>query len=278
MPAEQFYVGLMSGTSMDGIDAVLADLSWKQPRLISHHQHTYSADLRKQLVVLSQPGENEIDRLGEADIQVAEAFAEATLSLLRKSSVSADDIKAIGSHGQTLRHRPEFKHPFTLQIGDPSTLAQRTGITTVADFRRRDMAAGGQGAPLAPAFHKAVFQHSELDRVILNIGGIANITYLPANATTILGLDTGPGNTLLDHWVKNTSPRITTLTASGRQRVKSYPIYWLNSYPTPISRPPHRKAPAPTTLTWRGCRNGQKGQSTPQLTFRPRSLNSAPNP
>jgi len=120
MPAEQFYVGLMSGTSMDGIDAVLADLSWKQPRLISHHQHTYSADLRKQLVVLSQPGENEIDRLGEADIQVAEAFAEATLSLLRKSSVSADDIKAIGSHGQTLRHRPEFKHPFTLRSVTPA--------------------------------------------------------------------------------------------------------------------------------------------------------------
>ena len=137
------------------------------------------------------------------DIQVAEAFADATLELLHQAQVKTSDIKAIGSHGQTLRHRPGHPHPFSLQVGDPSRIAERTGITTVADFRRRDIAAGGQGAPLVPAFHAAIFQDQQLNRVILNIGGIANITWLPANATgTILGFDTGPGNTLLDHWIR----------------------------------------------------------------------------
>ncbi len=203
MPAEALYVGLMSGTSMDGIDAVLADFSQLTPRLIAHHQQHYPDELRDQLIALSQPGENEIDRLGQADIQVANAFADATLNLLEQFNITPRAVKAIGSHGQTLRHRPSFKHPFTLQIGDPNTLSQRTGITTVADFRRRDMAVQGQGAPLVPAFHKQLFHHPEINRVILNIGGIANITWLPADPKQqILGFDTGPGNTLLDHWIR----------------------------------------------------------------------------
>ncbi|MEN8179189.1 MAG: anhydro-N-acetylmuramic acid kinase [Pseudomonadota bacterium] len=203
MPAEEFYVGLMSGTSMDGIDAALADFSQSTPRLIAHHHQPYPDELRNQLIALCQPGENEIDRLGEADIQVAQAFADATLKLLERSDISPTVVRAIGSHGQTLRHRPTFKHPFTLQIGDPNTLSQRTGITTVADFRRRDMAVQGQGAPLAPAFHKQLFLHPQINRVILNIGGIANITWLSADPESqILGFDTGPGNTLLDHWIR----------------------------------------------------------------------------
>lgn len=202
MRAEEIYIGLMSGTSMDGIDAVLADFSQDTPRLIAHHQQPYPDDLRKQLISLCQPGENEIDRLGEADIQVANVFADATLNLLKRCNISAKEVKAIGSHGQTIRHRPTFKNPFTLQIGDPNTLSQRSGITTVADFRRRDMAVHGQGAPLVPAFHKELFQHPEINRVILNIGGIANITWLPYHpAQQMLGFDTGPGNTLLDHWI-----------------------------------------------------------------------------
>ena len=203
MPAEKLFVGLMSGTSMDGIDAVLIDLSGNTPRLIGHHQHTYPTGLRDRLAALCQPGVNEIDRLGEADIQVGETFAQAVLELLQKHAVPASTIRAIGSHGQTVRHRPRSKHPFTLQIGDPNILAQRTGITTVSDFRRRDMAAGGQGAPLVPAFHAVLFRHPEINRVILNIGGIANITWLPASASAeIHGFDTGPGNTLLDGWIR----------------------------------------------------------------------------
>ncbi len=203
MPAEELYVGLMSGTSMDGIDAVLTDLGSDTPRLIGHFKQPYPTELRNQLIDLCQPGQNEIDRLGEVDIQVAELFADTTLQLLRQHDTPANRIKAIGSHGQTLRHRPSFRRPFTLQIGDPNTLAQRTGITTIADFRRRDMAAGGQGAPLVPAFHREIFQHPQINRVILNIGGIANITWLPARPSTeIIGFDTGPGNTLLDHWCR----------------------------------------------------------------------------
>jgi anhydro-N-acetylmuramic acid kinase len=201
MPAKELYVGLMSGTSMDSIDAALVELGEAKPRLIDCLQTPYPQTLRAQLMSLCQPGGNEIDRLGELDIQVAEAFAQATLTLLEKSGVNPNQIHAIGSHGQTLRHRPGFRHPFSLQIGDPNTLAYRTGITTVADFRRADLAAGGQGAPLVPAFHQEVFRNHKINRVILNIGGIANLTWLPADPEIqVIGFDTGPGNTLLDHW------------------------------------------------------------------------------
>lgn len=205
MPAKQanYYVGLMSGTSMDGIDAALVELTPdSDPRLIGHHSHPYSPELRRNLLALCQPGDNEIDRLGELDIQVGEGFAKATLQLIKENDCRREQIRAIGSHGQTLRHRPGAQHPFSLQIGDANTIAQRTGITTVADFRRRDISAGGQGAPLVPAFHQAIFQSRDKNRVILNIGGIANITWLSRNtAEPVTGFDTGPGNTLLDHWI-----------------------------------------------------------------------------
>ena len=203
MPAEQLFVRLMSGTSMDGIDAVLIDLSENFPGLIVHHQHNYPTGLREQLAALCLPGENEIDRLGTADVQVGQAFAEATLALLEQFAVPPSRIRAISSRGQTARHHPRDKHPFTLQIGDPKILTQRTGITTVSDFRRRDMAAGGQSAPLVPAFHAAAFRHPEINRIILNIGGIANITWLPTSSSDeLIGFDTGPGNTLLDGWIR----------------------------------------------------------------------------
>lgn len=203
MPNEPFFIGLISGTSLDGIDAVLVDFSSGAPQLHTALHTPYSAPLLSELRALCQPGENEIDRMGELDHQVAIAFAETVETLLAKAGIEARRITAIGSHGQTVRHRPSATHPFTLQIGDPNILAEKTGITTVADFRRRDMAAGGEGAPLVPAFHQALFQSPEFARVALNLGGIANITCLPPlNGGTIVGYDTGPANTLLDGWIR----------------------------------------------------------------------------
>lgn len=202
MPSERFFIGLISGTSLDGIDAALVDFSDEQVQLLGTHHEPYSPALLKDLRAISLPGENEIDRMGELDRQVGLAFSEAVIKLLAKLDIDASRVTAIGSHGQTIRHRPVASHPFTLQIGDPNTLAEMTGITTVGDFRRRDMAAGGEGAPLVPAFHQAVFQSPEVPRIALNLGGIANITCLPAGQTdAIIGYDTGPASTLLDAWI-----------------------------------------------------------------------------
>jgi len=194
----ELYIGLMSGTSADGIDVALVDFSAALPRLIATHYTPYSLEIREKILALCQKGEDEITRLGALDILLAKAFAKATNELLKAQSLSPEKIKGIGSHGQTIRHDPAH---FTIQIGDPNTIAAETGITTVADFRRKDIALGGQGAPLVPAFHQAIFADDKNNRVIVNIGGIANITLLPANQVPILGFDTGPGNVLLDMWI-----------------------------------------------------------------------------
>lgn len=199
----QLYIGLISGTSMDAVDAVLVDYSDPQPILLASHSQAYPKDLYQEVLQLCSPGHNEIYRLGAVDVEVGRLFAETANQLLAKTTVSATQIKAIGSHGQTIRHHPYGEIPFTLQIGDPNTIAELTGITTIADFRRRDMAKGGQGAPLAPAFHYHFLGGSNEDRIVLNIGGIANITWLPADKKlSVIGFDTGPGNTLMDAWVK----------------------------------------------------------------------------
>lgn len=199
----EYYIGLMSGTSMDGVDAVLVDLANPAPHLVATHQEPIPGAMQQSLRRLSQPGKDEIDRLGSLDVEVGLLFAQAAQRLLTKANMEARQIVAIGSHGQTVRHRPESDPPFTLQIGDPNTIAHHSGITTVADFRRRDMAAGGEGAPLVPGFHADVFRQSGKSRIILNIGGIANVTLLPANTNQpIRGFDTGPGNTLLDYWCR----------------------------------------------------------------------------
>ncbi len=194
------YLGLMSGTSMDGIDAALVRFPANNIELIATYSHAWPAPLQQQLQNLATPGDNEVDRLGELDILAADEFASAAQAVLTKANISPSAVAAIGSHGQTIRHRPDAKNPFTLQIGDPNRIAEQTGITTVADFRRRDMAAGGEGAPLAPALHSALFSSNEQCRCTLNIGGIANITLLPAGQAAVTGFDTGPGNCLLDSW------------------------------------------------------------------------------
>lgn len=197
----QLYIGLMSGTSADAIDAVVVDLQ-SIPQLLAQHTLLLPAKTRQQIHALSLPSDNEIDRMGALDVDLGQLFAQASLELLAKTGIHPAQIIAIGSHGQTIRHRPPGspKGVFTLQIGDPNQIVELTGITTVADFRRRDMAAAGQGAPLVPAFHRAIFHTQSKDRVIVNIGGMANITWLPALGQ-ILGFDTGPGNVLMDAWI-----------------------------------------------------------------------------
>lgn len=192
----------MSGTSADAIDAALMSIDENHCQVISALQFPLPHAIRERIIGLFHPGVNEIDQMGELDIKLGRLFADAVLQLLARSDYQAGDIVAIGSHGQTIRHRPRNVGGanFTLQIGDPNTIAQITGITTVADFRRRDMAAGGQGAPLVPAFHQAVFSRPQHFRVVLNIGGIANITVLSPDGS-VHGYDTGPGNGLMDAWV-----------------------------------------------------------------------------
>ncbi len=200
---DSLYIGLISGTSMDGIDAVLMRLGEKGQEMLASHEHPWPDDLRQKLRAIAAPGENEIERMGFLDIQVADHFAKAAWELLKQARIPPQQVAAIGSHGQTIRHHPEGPAPFTLQIGDPNRIAEATGITVVADFRRRDMAAGGEGAPLAPAYHAALFRKEGETRIILNLGGIANVTILPADpGKPASGFDTGPSNTLLDAWAR----------------------------------------------------------------------------
>ena len=202
--SKRIFIGLMSGTSLDGIDAVAVSFQNALPTLLGAVTTRFPADIQQSLQGLCIPGDNEIERMGEMDIVLAHEFARAVKDLLSQSGLTTKDITAIGNHGQTVRHRPNQKFPFTLQIGDPSVLAELTGIVTVADFRRADMAAGGQGAPLVPAYHAHLFQDEEIDRVIVNIGGIANLTWLPAlcKSDKLLGYDTGPGNILMNLWIQ----------------------------------------------------------------------------
>lgn len=200
----ELYIGLMAGTSLDGIDAALVEFEEGNIRLIASHYQPFNAELKQamqQLIISKQI--LSLVQYGALDTQLGLLSAQAVNTLLIKAAVSATMIKAIGSHGQTIYHAPTNKFPFSLQIGDPNSIAEYTGITTVADFRRRDIAAGGQGAPLVPAFHQAVFSDSNEARCIVNIGGIANITVLPIDLLMpVIGFDTGAGNTLMDLWIQ----------------------------------------------------------------------------
>ena len=193
------YIGLISGTSADGIDAALCRF---QPgiTLVHARTHPWPEATRQRILEISQgTGALDLDAFGRLDVAVGQCFADAVRALLDEAGVDPADVRAIGSHGQTLRHRIEGDQPFTLQIGDASVIAERTGIDTVADFRRADVAAGGQGAPLMPAFHAAVLGSDHEKRAVLNLGGIANLTLLHPDGR-VTGFDSGPANGLMDAW------------------------------------------------------------------------------
>jgi anhydro-N-acetylmuramic acid kinase len=187
----------MSGTSLDGIDAVLVAFGQAAPALISQHYLPYHGTLKQAVLDLHQPSHNELHQTQLIGNQLAQRYAQAVNTLLAKANYTAGQIRAIGCHGQTIRHRPE--HGYTLQIGNAALLTELTGITVVSDFRSRDIAAGGQGAPLVPAFHDKLLRHPGIHRVIVNIGGISNLTNLPPHGNTS-GFDCGPGNLLMDAW------------------------------------------------------------------------------
>ena len=195
------YIGLMSGTSLDGVDGVLADFSHEKMAIIGHASAPLAPDLRAEMLALNTPGPNELHRAALAGNALARSYAEVVRTLLQCSGVSASAVQAIGAHGQTVRHRPqEFDGTgYTLQLNNPSLLAEHTAIAVVADFRSRDVAAGGQGAPLVPAFHQGVFGRAGETVLVLNIGGISNLSVLGADGS-VQGFDCGPGNALMDHW------------------------------------------------------------------------------
>lgn len=202
--SSKLYIGLMSGTSMDAVDCVLIDLS-EPINVIDFINVDIPATLKLDILDLCQEqGDNQIKKLGETDVELGKLFASTVISILEKNQIGSTQIQAIGSHGQTIRHQPpaQNSNAYTIQIADPNTIAALTGITTVADFRRKDMALSGQGAPLLPVFHQHIFKTTETDRVILNIGGIANITLLRNGDAQTIGFDTGPGNILLDSWIQ----------------------------------------------------------------------------
>jgi len=193
------YLGLISGTSMDGIDAALASFE-PVARLHAALTFPYPHTLRARLLELAQgDGATTLDEVGALDARIGECFAQAALALLERAGAARANVHAIGSHGQTLRHRPHANPRFTMQLGDPNIIAERTGVITVADFRRADFAAGGHAAPLLPIFHAALFARAGTTRGVLNLGGIANLTVLRADGG-VLGFDTGPANGLLDAW------------------------------------------------------------------------------
>ncbi|MDO8456397.1 MAG: anhydro-N-acetylmuramic acid kinase [Burkholderiaceae bacterium] len=193
------YIGLMSGTSMDGVDGVLFDFSPTTPTVVQYACAPFSTDLRVELLALNAAGENELHRAALAANALVRVYAQVVEQLMAQAKLAPADIRAIGAHGQTVRHRPgEFDATgYTLQLNNPALLAELTGIDVVADFRSRDVAAGGQGAPLVPAFHQEVFAGPDEVVAVLNIGGISNLSVLQ---TPIVGFDCGPGNALMDYW------------------------------------------------------------------------------
>ncbi len=212
----------MSGTSVDGIDAVLVDFSSDTPRLLSSLNTPWPDAIRHAIFNTRQLADNALGNLQQLDMETATVFAQAVNELLQQAGIAAKDISAIGSHGQTIRHRPDAEPAFSLQIGNARHLAELTGIRVISDFRTADIEAGGQGAPLVPAFHQYVFSSTEKNRVVVNIGGIANITVLPKTSADshIIGFDTGPGNSLMDAWItKHQHKKYDTdgkLAASGK--------------------------------------------------------------
>ena len=200
-----YFIGLMSGTSLDGVDGVLCDFASSDApvRVLAHCHQAFMPEFSQELLALNTPGENEIHRAAIAANMLARVSAQIVEALLARSGAGREQVRAIGAHGQTVRHRPgEFDTTgYTIQLNAPALLAELTGVAVVADFRSRDVAAGGQGAPLVPAFHRAVFARADRTVGVLNVGGISNLTVLGHDGSTT-GFDCGPGNALMNHWCK----------------------------------------------------------------------------
>ncbi|KGQ20126.1 Anhydro-N-acetylmuramic acid kinase [Lysobacter dokdonensis DS-58] len=258
------YLGLISGTSADGIDAALVRFDGDHCTLVRGETCRWDATLRARLVALGQGGDaTSLDELGELDVQVAQAFADAALHLIAAAKLAPADVRAIGSHGQTIRHRPAAKHRFTWQIGDGNVIAERTGIDTVADFRRRDVAAGGQGAPLVPAFHAALLHDADEPRAVLNLGGIANFTLLPTQGD-VRGFDTGPANALMDAWCElhHGTPFDAHGAFAARGRIDEALLHSLLSDPWFTRPPPKSSGREQFHLDW--VRTHMHGVQTPE--------------
>jgi anhydro-N-acetylmuramic acid kinase len=195
--SRELFVGLMSGTSLDGVDAVLADFSASPPTILARARHPFDRALRAELLSLNSTGGDELDRAARCANELARRYAAVVREVLGSAALSPADLRAVGCHGQTIRHRPD--RGYTVQLGNAALLAELCGARVVTDFRSRDVAAGGQGAPLAPGFHAAVFRSASEHRAVLNLGGIANLTWLPATGV-VTGFDCGPGNCLMDLW------------------------------------------------------------------------------
>ncbi|WP_246028751.1 anhydro-N-acetylmuramic acid kinase [Litorilituus sediminis] len=205
--AGKYYIGLMSGTSADGVDLALVSFTQGKAKLVASYYQAYSPALNKKITALYCPNHNEIELAFSLDIELAYFFSQCVLAFIGQQKLSVDDIIAIGNHGQTIRHRPSQAYPFTVQIGCSQTLACLTNIRVIGQFRQKDIALGGQGAPLVPAFHQQVFKKNRRDVVVVNLGGIANISYLPiAESAHVIGFDTGPANALLDDWYQKNHP------------------------------------------------------------------------
>ncbi|MBF0161972.1 MAG: anhydro-N-acetylmuramic acid kinase [Magnetococcales bacterium] len=231
--APVYAIGLMSGTSADAIDAVLLRTDGvTAPRLVAHQVTPYPADIRRQVLSLYEPAEEELDRLGHLDQALGRLFAQAALAVMARGGMSAAQIQVIGSHGQTVRHRPPH---FTMQIGNPFVIAAETGITTVANFRPADMARQGEGAPLTPLFHQALFAEAGKRVAVVNLGGIANLTALSGDETPLLAGDTGPANSLLDLLAERTSQGRQNYDPDGAQaaqgQVDAPALQWLLAHP-----------------------------------------------
>ncbi|MDD7544098.1 anhydro-N-acetylmuramic acid kinase [Actinobacillus porcinus] len=195
------YIGIMSGTSLDGVDLALVDFDCSPAKIVASDFTPMPENLRQKLTALLHSGETRLQHLGEIDHQLGLLYADAVNRFLATQSLSAQQIQAIGCHGQTIWHSPNSTFPFTMQIGDMNLVAAKTDITTIGDFRRKDMAMGGQGAPLVPAFHQAILADHQHFTVVLNIGGISNISVLSPNQP-LIGYDVGAGNTLMDSWIE----------------------------------------------------------------------------
>ena len=201
---KELFIGLMSGTSVNSIDSVLVDLSDEKIEILEQCSTEIKKELKKKILEAVKTERIINQEISALDHEVAKGFAEAVLSLLVKSSIGSSEILAIGSHGQTIKHSPHSINPYSLQVGNPQTISQITGIKTVADFRTSDIKAGGEGAPFAPLFHQFIFKHQNLtEAVVINIGGISNLTYLSKSRGGVIGYDCGPGNCLIDAWTRD---------------------------------------------------------------------------